>query len=252
MTQQELLFQYTLRLADDALIMGHRLGEWSSKAPILEEDLALTNMALDYIGRAEALLQYAAEIEGKGQSENDLAYKRDERQFYNHLLCEQPNGNFADTMVRQLLLSTFEYHLYTALLSSKDAQLSAIAHKAIKEIKYHKQHAHDWCVRLGDGTAESNAFMRAALDQLWMYTGELFEKDEVIEWLSTAGIAVDVSTLEGVWTSEIINTLQEAQLSMPQKGYMQTGSSKGIHSEHLGYLLAEMQYLPRAYPTAKW
>jgi ring-1,2-phenylacetyl-CoA epoxidase subunit PaaC len=252
MTQKELLFQYTLRLADDALIMGHRLSEWCSKAPILEEDLALTNMALDYIGRAEALLQYAAELEGKEHTENDLAYKRDERHFYNHLLCEQPNGNFADTMARQLLLSTFEYHLFTALLDSQDVQLSAIAHKAIKEVKYHKQHAHDWCVRLGDGTQESHELMQAAFNQLWMYTGELFEKDQVIDWLSTAGIAVDSSSLEGAWTTDIINTLQEAKMQMPTKCYMQTGSIAGIHSEHLGYILAEMQYLPRAYPSAKW
>lgn len=252
MTHQELLFQYVLRLADDALIMGHRLGEWCSKAPILEEDLALTNMALDNIGRAEALLQYAAQIEGKGRTENDLAYKRDERHFYNHLLCEQPNGNFADTMLRQFLLACFEYELYSKLINSQDTQLAAIAAKTIKEVKYHKQHARDWCLRLGDGTEESHALMQSALDQLWMYTAELFEKDELIDMLSTAGVAVDVSTLESAWTLEVLDTLNAAKLNRPQNGYMQTGSRLGIHSEHLGYILAEMQYLPRAYPDAQW
>lgn len=252
MNQKEALFQYTLRLADDALIMGHRLGEWCGKAPILEEDLALTNMALDMIGRAEALLKYAAEIEGKGKSEDDLAYKRAERKFYNHLICEQPNGDFAHTIIRQLFVSHFEILLYTELMKSSDAGISAIANKAVKEIKYHCKHSNDWCIRLGDGTAESHDRMQAAIDDLWMYTGELFESDTIDEWMNEAMVSPVTSSLEGAWKTAVMDVLTEAKLNIPESAYMQTGSRQGIHSEHLGYILAEMQYLQRAYPDAKW
>lgn len=252
MTQKDALFNYTLRLADDALILGHRLGEWCSKAPILEEDLALTNIALDMIGRTESLLRYAAQVEGMGHSEDDLAYKRAERKFYNHLLCEQPNGDFAQTMVRQLFISHFEQLLYTELMKSSDATIAAIAGKAIKEINYHCRHAKDWCIRLGDGTAESRDRMQKAIETLWMYTGELFEADETDEWMQEAGIAPDLKSLAGPWKTAVMDVLSEATLSLPDAHYMQTGSKKGIHSEHLGYILAEMQYLQRAYPDAKW
>lgn len=252
MKQNDVLFLYTLRLADDALILGHRLGEWCSKAPILEEDLALTNIALDMIGRAEAILRYAAEVEGKGHTEDDLAYKRPERKFYNHLLVEQENGDFAHTIARQLFISTFEYHLYTALLKSSDENIAGISAKAIKEIKYHKKHASDWCIRLGDGTDESKVRMQTALNDLWMYTGELFETDEINEWLHEGGIAADLSKLEGPWKTDIVDVLGQAKLTVPTSGYMQTGSRKGVHTEKLGYILAEMQYLQRAYPDAKW
>lgn len=252
MTHQEALLTLTLRLGDDPLILGHRLGEWCSKAPILEEDLALTNMALDLIGRAEAILRYAAEIEGKGQTEDDLAYRRGERRFYNHLLVEQPNGNFALTIARQLLISSFESLYYTELMNSKDQTLSAIAHKAIKEIKYHLKHASDWTIRLGDGTDESHHKMQEALNELWMYTGELFESDDIDEQMNETGIAPLPSELFGKWKSLIIDILSEAKLSLPDETYMQTGSRQGIHTEYLGYILADMQYLQRAYPDAKW
>lgn len=252
MTHQEALLTYTLRLADNALILGHRLGEWCSKAPILEEDLAITNMALDMIGRAESILRYAAELEGKGRTEDDLAYKRAERKFYNHLLIEQPNGDFAYTIARQLLNSTFEFYYYTALMNSSDKTLSAIASKSIKEIKYHLKHASDWTRRLGDGTEESHQRMQKAIDDLWMYTGELFEMDEVDELLKDSGIAPDTADLKGKWKTYIIDVLTESKLKIPNDEYMQSGSRKGIHTEHLGYILADMQYLQRAYPTAKW
>lgn len=252
MNQKEALFQYTLRLADDALIMGHRLGEWCGKAPILEEDLALTNMALDMIGRAEALLRYAAETEGKGKSEDELAYKRPERKFYNHLICEQANGDFAHTIIRQLFFSQFEKLLYTELMKSSDAGISAIACKTIKEIKYHCKHSSDWCIRLGDGTAESHKRMQDAVDDLWMYTGEFFESDTVDEWMNEASVSPVTGSLEGVWKTAVMDVLNEAKLNIPESTYMQTGSRQGIHSEHLGYILAEMQYLQRAYPDAKW
>lgn len=252
MTVQEAKFIYLLRLSDDALILGHRLGEWCSKAPILEEDLALTNIALDFIGRAESLLKYAALVENKGNSEDDLAYKRPERKFYNHLLCEQSNGDFAKTMLRQLLISHYELLLYSKLMESHDEQIAAIASKSIKEIKYHCKHSKDWCIRLGDGTTDSNMRMQNALNDLWMYTGELFESDEIDAIMLEAKIRVDVHSLESAWKITVMDILSEANLSIPETFYMQTGSKKGIHTEQLGYILAEMQYLPRAYPDAQW
>lgn len=252
MTHQEALTTYTLRLADNALIMGHRLGEWCSKAPILEEDLAITNMALDMIGRAEAILRYTAELEGKGHTEDDLAYRRDERKYYNHLLVEQPNGDFAFTIARQLFNSAYEFFYYTELMQSKDATLAAIAAKSIKEIKYHLKHASDWTIRLGDGTEESATRMQNAINELWMYTGELFESDELDDNLSALGIAPNASELKGKWKTYIMDVLAEAKLAVPTDAYMQTGSKKGIHTEYLGYILADMQYLQRAYPDAKW
>lgn len=251
-TQKEALFNYILRLADDALILGHRMGEWCGKGPILEEDLAMTNIALDLIGRAESLLRYAAAVEGKGNTEDTLAYKRAERKFYNHLICEQPNGDFAHTMLRQLFVSSFEKLFYTELLKSSDETLAAIAAKAVKEIKYHQRHAADWCMRLGGGTDESHRRMQQAIDDLWMYTGEMFEMDELDEAMAESGIGVDVSKLYGQWKTSLLDLLAETGLKVPGDGFMQSGSRQGIHTEHLGYILAEMQYLQRAYPDAVW
>lgn len=252
MNPKEALYKYNLRLADDALILGHRLSELCSKAPFLEEDLAQTNISLDMIGRAQAFLKYAAEMEGKGRSEDDLAYRRAEKNYYNHLLVEQPNGDFACTIARQLYLSTFEFLLYTELEKSADATIAAIASKAVKEVKYHFQHAVDWTIRLGDGTEDSHHRMQKALNDLWMYTGELFEMDSVDEQMLIEGIAPDLNSLKEPWIDYIKTTLNEATLLMPQGKFMQTGSKKGIHSEHLGHILSEMQYLQRAYPDAKW
>lgn len=246
------LFHYTLRLGDDALILGHRLGELCGKGPILEEDLALTNIALDYIGRAESLYRYAARLEDKGNDEDSLAYKRAERKFYNHLICEQPNNDFAHTILRQVFISAFEKLLYTELTKSNDADIAAIAGKSIKEINYHYRHSADWCLRLGSGTEESHSRMQLALENLWMYTGELFEMDKTDEWISEQGIGPDTSAFYGQWKTSVIDLLAESGLKIPDSSFMQSGSKNGIHTEHLGYILADMQYLQRAYPDAVW
>lgn len=252
MKTKDALYTYTLRLADDALILGHRLSELCSRAPFIEEDLALTNISLDMIGRTQALLKYAAEIEGKGNTEDDLAYRRAEPQYFNHLLVEQPNGDFAHTIARQLFISVFEILFYSELEKCKDETLSAIAKKAIKEVKYHMQHAVDWTLRLGDGTQESHNRMQKAVNDLWMYTGELFEMDEVDMLLLRDGLAVDLIPIKAHWYNSIKTVLSESTLTMPEESYIQTGSRKGIHTENLGHILSEMQYLQRAYPDAKW
>ena len=252
MTEQQALFKYCLQLGDDALIHSYRLSEWCSNAPLLEEDLALTNFALDLIGRAQALLGYAGKIEGKGRTEDDLAYKRGERQFYNRLLTEQPNGDFACTMARLLYMSIYEYHFYSQLQNSADVTLAAIAAKTLKEVKYHRAHATDWVIRLGDGTEESNSRMQAAVNGLWAHTGELFEMTEASKMLEESNIAPNTTHLKTKGMEEIHQVLTEAKLVMPEGKYIQTGSDKGIHSEHLGHILSEMQYLQRAYPDAAW
>lgn len=252
MNTKNALYTYTVRLGDNALILGHRLSEWCSKAPFIEEDLALTNISLDMIGRAQALLKYAADVEGKGKTEDDLAYRRPENNYYNHLLMEQANGDFARTIARQLFISIFEYLYFGELEKSKDETLAAIAKKASKEVKYHMQHVIDWTLRLGDGTAESHTRMQKAVNDLWIYTGELFEMDEVDMLLMKEGIAVDLIPVKTHWENSVKTVLSEATLTMPENTYMQTGSRKGIHTENLGHILSEMQYLQRAYPDAKW
>lgn len=252
MTKQEALYKYSIRLGDDALILGHRLSELCSRAPFIEEDLALTNISLDMIGRAQALLGYAAEIEGKGKDADFLAYRRPEIEYQNHLLTEQPNGDFAFTIARQFFVSAFEFLFYTELEKSKDRNLAAIASKAIKEIKYHKQHAAEWVIRLGDGTPKSHNKMQEAIDNLWMWTGELFEMDDVDSLLIKEGIGIDLILLKDAWYNQVHTTLTEATLTMPEDGYMQTGGRKGVHTENLGHILCEMQYLQRAYPDATW
>ena len=252
MTDKQALYKYCLHLGDNALVLSYRLSEWCRNAPILEEDLALTNFALDMIGRAQALLQYAGEIEGQGRSADDLAYRRGERQFYNDLLTEMPNGDFAQTMARQLFQSVYEYYYYTALAKSTDATLAAIAAKTLKEIKYHMAHATDWVLRLGDGTAESNKRMQKAVNDLWSFTGELFEMDDAAKILAEKGMAVNTTSLKAHWYEHVSKVLTEATLLVPDDGYMQTGGAEGIHTEHLGHILSEMQYLQRAYPDAAW
>ncbi len=252
MTKQEALYKYALRLGDNALVLSHRLSEWCSNAPFIEEDLALTNFALDLIGRAQVLLRYAGELEGKGKTEDILAYRRSERQYYNNQIAEQPNGDFAYTMVRQLFISAFEQLLFTALQKSSDATLAAVAAKTLKEVRYHLAHAEDWVIRLGDGTAESHARVQKAVDALWMFTAEQFEMDEVDNLLLADGVAADLAPMHAQWRSYVAGILATATINVPNDGYMQTGSRKGIHTEHLGHLLSEMQYLQRAYPDAKW
>ena len=246
------LLQYTLRLADTALILGHRLSEWVGHSPVIEEDLAFGNMGLDLVGQARALYTYAGEIEGKGHDEDALAYLRDAGDYRNLLLVEQPNGDFAATMVRQLLYSAFALPHFEALARSKDATLAAIAAKAAKEMAYHLRHSAEWVIRLGDGTEESHARAQEALDELWPYVGEMFEVDPVERALIEAGVAADPVPLHAPWNKSIDDVLAEATLARPRDGYMQTGGRSGRHTEHLGHILSELQFMQRAYPGATW
>ena len=245
------LFQYTLRIADSSLILGQRMSEWCSKGPTLEEDIAMSNIALDLFGQSNGFYEYAAQLDGF-KSTNDLAFKRNEREFFNHQLSEQENGNFGTTTVRNFLHDAFNFLFYTELSASKDETLSALAAKSLKEVKYHLRHSSTWIIRLGNGTKESNLKAQEALDFLWQYTGELFEMDEIDDEMLNLAIGVDNTKLRKEWNGIIDSTLEKANLNRPIDGYMATGSKKGIHTEHLGFLLAEMQFLPRAYPDAKW
>jgi ring-1,2-phenylacetyl-CoA epoxidase subunit PaaC len=246
------LFKYVVSLADDALVLGHRLSEWSGRGPSLEEDIALSNLALDLIGQARLFYAYAGEVEGKGRGEDDLAYLRDEHAFANLLLVEQPNGDFAATMVRHLLYAAFMHPYLQALQNSADARLAEIAAKAVKEMAYHVRHAAEWVIRLGDGTEESHARAAAALDEVWMYTGELFAMDDGERALVRTGIAVDREAIRPAWDATVDRVLAEATLKRPGDRWMQGGGRSGRHSEHLGHLLAEMQVLHRAHPGATW
>jgi ring-1,2-phenylacetyl-CoA epoxidase subunit PaaC len=252
MTQQEALFKYTLRLGDTSLILGQRLSEWCGNGPIMEEDIALANIALDYMGQAIALLKYAGETEGKGRDEDALAYFRTERQYFNRLIVEQPNGDFGATIARQFLFTAFARPFYTALSGSKDVILAGVAQKAVKETSYHLRHSTEWVLRLGDGTEESNARLQEGIDDLWGYTGELFEMEEADQLLIKEGIAVDLAPLHKEWLATVKETTAKAGIKIPENNYMHKGSKDGQHTEHLGHILAEMQYLPRAFPTAKW
>jgi ring-1,2-phenylacetyl-CoA epoxidase subunit PaaC len=245
-------FDYLLRLGDAPLVLGQRLSEWCGKGPALEEDIALTNVALDLIGQARLWLSYAGEVEGNGRTEDQLAYLRDAHQFRNPLLVEQPNGSYANTLARQFLFDTWHYYHLEALQASSDARIAGIAAKAIKEVAYHARRSADLVVRLGDGTAESHRRMQEAIDRLWMYTGELFDSDAVDANLIAAEVACDPALLHAPWRQQVADVLEEATLAMPADGWMQRGSHTGRHTEHLGFLLAEMQFLQRAYPGATW
>jgi ring-1,2-phenylacetyl-CoA epoxidase subunit PaaC len=246
------LYKYVLALGDDALILGQRLSQWAYKGPFLEEDIALSNISLDMFGRANLLLEYAATLKGNSATSDELAFKRNEREFSNHIICEQPNGNFADTMVRQFFLDAF-YKLYLQKLTkSKDEQLSAIAQKSIKETTYHLRHSSKWIIRLGDGTVDSHAKVQSAIDNLWMFTNELFEMNEIDNEMLEQKIGVDCSKLKIEWDKIINEVLSEATLNRPEDANMPTGGRQGIHTEHLGHLLSDMQYLQRAYPDATW
>ena len=245
---------YVLRLADDAVIQGQRLSEWCGHGPILEEDIALTNLALDCIGQARALYALAAERAGAGQTEDDFAYFRDEEAFRNHLMVELPKGDFGFTLMRQFLFGAFNWLRMEHLSGqTQDAELAAIATKAVKELRYHVEHARDWVVRLGDGTEESHRRVAESLATLWSYTGELFAPDYIDDWALQAGIGPDLTALHGRWTAIVEATLKEATLEIPSPtGWMQSGGKAGRHSEHLGYLLAEMQSLARKHPGVAW
>ena len=249
------LVQYILQLADNSLIIGHRLSEWCGHAPILEVDIALSNMALDQIGAARSLYQYAAQIEGNGKTEDSYPYHRDVREFYNVLLLELPKGDFAETIARSFYFDAFQFHFYSALQKSADSQLAAIAEKSLKEVTYHLRFSSEWVVRLGDGTAESKEKIQNAIYKYWDYTGELFESSANEHELILQGIAVDVASLKPLWEKMVADTLQEATISYPlskENAWFHKGGKNGIHTEHLGFILAEMQYLQRSHPGASW
>ena len=247
------LARYVLGLGDDALVLAQRLGGWVTRAPQIEEDMALANIALDLLGQARTLLTYAGEVEGLGRDEDDLAYLRDEREFRNVHLVEIDNGDFAVTMARQLFFAAYQVELYSALSASSDATLAGLAGKALKEVLYHRDHATQWVLRLGDGTARSHDRMQAALDRTWPYVEEMFDAAEIAELLTALpGIAVDPSTLRPAWTAYVREVLDEATLAAPQPRWRSRGGRRGYHSEALGHLLPEMQNLHRSHPGATW
>ena len=250
-THQSLL-NYCIALGDDSLILGHRLSEWCRNGPFLEEDLALTNVALDFIGRARMFFSYAAELEGKGRDEDDIAYLRDDREYRNFLINELPNGDFAVTMARQLMVDVYDMGFFTKLAQSLDQMLAAIAAKAVKESRYHLRRSVDWIKRLGDGTEESHQRVQNAFEQLWGYAPEMFEISADEQKLVDAGIAVNRGALEENWTSAMHAILKEATLDIPPDNWAIGGGRDGDHTEHLGYLLAELQFLQRRYPGQQW
>jgi ring-1,2-phenylacetyl-CoA epoxidase subunit PaaC len=267
---------YIFHLADNALILGHRNSEWCGHGPVLEQDIAITNISLDLIGQARNFYQYAATIINEAQnmagskvppvlsfskdgegvggevSEDTLAYLRTEREFKNCLLVEQTNGDWAQTILRQFLFSAYQFYLYQELQKTKDKQLAAIAEKSLKEVVYHLRWSSEWVIRLGDGTDESHQRMLKAIDELWMYTGELFMVTDYELWVTDEGIGVDTTLLKSQWEKKIREIFTEATLPYPDNVFMQTGGKEGRHSEHLGYILAELQFMQRAYPGCKW
>jgi ring-1,2-phenylacetyl-CoA epoxidase subunit PaaC len=241
---------YALRLGDDALIMAQRLSEWSSNAPEIEEDIALTNIALDLLGQARSLLTYAGTPDGR--TEDDLAYLRGEREFVNCQLVEQPCGDFAVTITRQLFFATYQLALYERLIDSADDTIAGVAAKAAKEASYHRDHATQWTMRLGDGTDESHRRMQAACESMWPYTHELFESDELVRAVALRRIAVDPPSLRAEWSAYVGGILAEATLTRPEDGWAPSGGRRGLHTECFGFLLAEMQHLNRSHPGATW
>ena len=246
------LVEYLLRLGDDSLIIGHRLSEWCGHGPILEEDIAMTNLSLDFIGQAAEIFKYAGDVEGKGRTEDDLAYLRFDKDYKNALLVEQPNGDFGMTMMRQFIFDAYRLPLYSRLVNSNDAQLAAIAAKSLKETKYHFKHSSEWVIRLGDGTEESHQRIQESLDTLWRYAAELLYNDEVDAELIANGTIPSMEGLELEWKQNIDTVLKEATLTIPTNNWTHEGGRKGMHSEHLGYILAELQYMQRAYPGLEW
>jgi len=249
---KEKLFLYLLQLGDNSLILGHRLSEWCGHGPILEVDMALTNIALDLMGQTRNYFQYAAEIEGKDRTEDDLAFLRSDREYRNILLVEQPNEDFAYTMARQFFFDAFHLLFLKELQGSNDEQMAAIASKSIKEVAYHHRFSSDWVIRLGDGTEQSQAKMQAGIDEFWNFTEEFFTMNEVEKEMLEMGIGVDLPKLKEPFLTRVKEVLETAQLSLPEHTPMQQGGKDGLHSEHLGHLLSEMQYMQRAYPGMEW
>jgi ring-1,2-phenylacetyl-CoA epoxidase subunit PaaC len=246
------LFQYLLRLADDRLVLGHRLSEWCGHGPILEEDIALANIALDLIGQATLYLKLAGETEGKGRSEDDLAYFRDAIDYRNVQLVELPNGDYAMTMVRQFFFDVFSYHVLEQLQSSKHTEIAGIAAKGFKEVRYHVRHSSEWVVRMGDGTEESHARAQKAVDHLWRFTGEMFQADDVDRAMKDDGIGADVEAIKPKWNEIVTDVLNRATLVIPKDPPAMTGGRRGRHTEHLGHMLSEMQIVARSHPGAQW
>jgi len=250
--QQPALFEYVLRIADDSLILGQRLGEWCGHGPILEEDIAMTNIALDLIGQSISLYDFAAELEGTGKNHDQLAYLRYENEYKNILLVEQPNGDFAMTILRQFFFDAFRLPFYEALMQSPVAQLAAVAAKSVKETRYHLKHTSEWVIRMGDGTDESHQRAQAAIDHLWRYTNELFYENEVDQTLQAEGKVPALSAIRTQWLSTVTNVLSEATLQTPTNDWKFDGGREGRHSEHMGYILSDLQYMQRAYPNMEW
>ena len=245
-------FNYLLRLGDDSLILGQRLAEWCGHGPILEEDIAMTNISLDLIGQAISLLNYAGDVESKGRDGDALAFLRLEKDYKNLLLVEQKNGDFGDTMMRQFLFDAYRKLLFERLQISTDKQLAAIAEKSLKETRYHFKHSAEWVIRLGDGTEESHKRIQNSLNNLWRYTDELFYVDVSDEALTEAGIVPDLSDLKSLWLKEVNTVLELATLQIPTNNWQFEGGRKGVHSEHMGYLLSELQFMQRVYPNMEW
>ena len=246
------LINYLLHLADNTLILSQRNGEWCGHGPVLEQDIAITNISLDLLGQARNFYSYAATLIGGETSEDSLAFLRKEREFKNCLLVEQPNGDWAQTILRQYCFSQYQYLLYQQLLNSKDTQLAAIVEKSIREVAYHLRWSSEWVIRLGDGTEESHRRMLKAVEELWAYTGELFVAADYEKALLQEGIAADPDKIKQEWLSKTEAIFAEATLPLPNNVFVQTGGKQGVHTEHMGFILTELQYMQRAYPGAKW
>lgn len=245
MSEHSNLMNVALHLGDNALILGHRLGEWCGHGPVLEQDIAMTNIALDLIGKAKMYFDLAAELEGKGHDHDFFAYKRDVLDFKNLLIVELPNGEFSDTIARQFLFDQWHFLMLSELANSSNDRLKEIAQKSLKEVTYHKRWSSEWVIRLGDGTDESKAKMQEALNEIWYFSGEAFMPAEYEKGILPEG-------LKETWMTNVKAIVSEATLTIPEEDWMQDGGKTGIHTEHLGYILAEMQFLPRAYPDATW
>jgi ring-1,2-phenylacetyl-CoA epoxidase subunit PaaC len=246
------LFQYLLRLGDDRLVLGHRLSEWCGHGPILEEDIALANIALDLIGQAALYLRLAGETEGKGRSEDDLAYFREAIDYRNVQMAELPNGDYAFTTVRQFFFDVFSYHVLEQVQSSRNSELAGIAAKGFKEVRYHVRHSSEWILRMGDGTGESHARAQKAVNELWRFTGEMFQADDVDRAMKSEGIGADLDAIRPGWEAVISDVLNRATLKIPNDPPAMTGGRRGRHTEHLGHMLSEMQIVPRSHPGASW
>jgi ring-1,2-phenylacetyl-CoA epoxidase subunit PaaC len=252
MEKKQALFNYLLRLGDNSAILGHKLSEWCGHGPELEEDIAIINTALDLLGHARSIYSYAGEVEGKGRDEDDIAFLRIEREYKNALITELPNGHYGDTIARQFLVDQFNYLLFSELVNSSDETIAAIAAKTIKEVRYHLRRSTEWTLRLGDGTEESHNRIQESFNDLWSYTGDLFTEDESDSIIVEAGIGPDLKLLHPIWREKVKAVLSEATLTIPEDAWMHSGSKTGRHTEHMGHILSELQYMQRAYPGCEW